>query len=161
MSYDDGMSADEIAEWERADAEFDITKDLALALAEDVWRSAGPRDTVHRLAARDGEAHREAAFPTGPQVAITLGHPTADEADARLDALAFDLTATLQDLLADDQPCRLTLVSALINDRRTVEIVRGLAVGIEWTAQHGTELVRFDDGDYVYLDDVISVRIEA
>jgi len=158
--YNDEMNADEVAECERADAHYDILRDLALPRADDVWPVGGESGTVHRLAPRAGDAHREAAFPSGGQVAITLGHPEAAQADARLGALAFELSSVLYELL-DGQPCRLSLVSTLFNDPVTVEIVRGLAVGVEWTSEHGTELVRFDDGDYVYLDDVISVRVEV
>jgi hypothetical protein len=49
----------------------------------------------------------------------------------------------------------------LINDPARVEIVHGVAVGLEWPEEHEGELVRFEDGDYVYLDDVISARVEV
>ncbi|HET8589092.1 MAG TPA: hypothetical protein VFM01_05615 [Nakamurella sp.] len=117
--------------------------------------------TRHRLAGRGSALHHNATVPTGGQVMMAFGDPAAVGKDLRLAPLVFDLTDLVEQLLAGAQPCRLTLVCGLINDPARVEIVHGVAVGLEWPEEHEGELVRFEDGDYVYLDDVISVRVEA
>src|SRR5690606_32505850 len=121
--------------------------------------------TMHRLVQRGGREHRDAVFPTGSQATIALGDISAVTAEVKLSFPAFELTNYIDELVDDGQTFRATVVANVMNDPSRVEIVEGLIMGVVDQSDGdeydiGQTGVKFDDGTFVYMYDILSLRVE-
>lgn len=121
--------------------------------------------TTHRIVTRGGVEHRDAVFPEGAQATVAVGDIEAVTDNPPLSGPAFGISSLVDELTEGGRMFRATVVALLVNDPDRVEVVSGFITGTADKSDPdeydiGETGVMFDDGTFVYMYGILSLRVE-